>query len=303
MKLKLALLAFAVVTIALLSRNQTPTVSIWVSNSDQLVEVTGDRQIEDAYSPSISPDGKSMIVSQGQAGILTLLNLDDLTTEWAFASAGLTTVARWSPNGELIAFGGIADGQSADLWLINANGSNPRLIMTHAIVLNWIDDANLVVYSRERETDLWRFNINGSLTQLTDIPAFFRSDTSIWGNQIAFDTFDRGVFITSGSDTVMVDAKAKKPAFSNNGDLAYVRYLQAAAFELVICHNNESKVVYASLTDHPPFIDQLRWGADGRLYFILTDRNTADAKLMSMDENGDLITLYHGLPGLYYEIH
>jgi TolB protein len=130
----------------------------------------------------------------------------------SLAPAGVAHVG-WSANGRRLAFHLFPPGRSAQLWLINADGSHMRLLLDDPdyddLDPSFSPDGTNVTFSRCGMTcAIYRIGSDGTrLTALTALdPAFldFQSPYSPDGTTIAFGHFAfNGVFTTSGGIDLM----------------------------------------------------------------------------------------------------
>lgn len=165
-----------------------------------LSNVTGVYEREAVFSP----DGRRVaFVSQrdepegSDVFVATLKNgwLEDVRnlTPATLGSAGLDVTPSWSPDGSQIAFASNRDGSDFKLWVMNADGGNPRPLTpagAYADVFpTWSPDGKLIAFQR-RSGDVFRV---GMLTAAGGAPAFFEFDgdaySPAWspdGQRIAF---------------------------------------------------------------------------------------------------------------------
>jgi Tol biopolymer transport system component len=158
-------------------------------------------------SPSLSPDGTKVVFASTRSGA---------TQVWAMNTdgSGLTqltnlrdaTAPRWSPDGSFIAFLGYEADQRVHVYVMNADGTNPRNVSSPAVgscsegdtrtrieLIGWIPDGR-VAFSRYVCREGYRF-----YTVEADGSGFTRTDVNLnsahWspdGSRIAFTRWEEG---------------------------------------------------------------------------------------------------------------
>jgi TolB protein len=121
----------------------------------QLVQVT-DAGHND-FHPSFSPDGQTIVFSSDRSGGNQLFRTTWNGSAWSApvaltSGAGLKQNPDWSPNGLHIAYE-VTSGSSAEIWVIDANGSNARAITTSGTYdarPDWSDDGNHLAFVSDR---------------------------------------------------------------------------------------------------------------------------------------------------------
>ena len=102
-------------------------------------------------NPVWSPDGTRLLVERnvGDAKDIFVVNVDGTGLANLTTAPGDDTNAAWSPDGALIAFATERnyDGGGADVYVIDADGRNPRLIDTKAYNPSWAPDSQRLTYA------------------------------------------------------------------------------------------------------------------------------------------------------------
>jgi Tol biopolymer transport system component len=167
---------------------------ILIANADG----TDSRSLTDGFAPAWSPDGGRIAFRSGRG--ISIINADGSGRK-ALTDPGNDQVdlgARWSPDGRVIAFTRDAttsgDDPSSSLWLMNADGSNPRtltgILPGQLGDVAWSHDGNKLVFSLGG--DIYLIDPDGAgLTNLTNSPALSESnpDWSSDDSRILFSTW------------------------------------------------------------------------------------------------------------------
>jgi len=167
---------------------------------------TGDTELtsirEHGY-PTFSPDGQRISFYNSKQDILHVINRDGSDRR----DIGKGEFPAWSPSGKQIVFRGCAGGGKCGLMVAGTDGSNPRLITTHAndAAPRWSPNGGQIAFHSDRDGnwEIYVINSDGSwLRRITDNPT--TDIMPVWspnGLRIAFRS-DRGgrgaVWVTSG---------------------------------------------------------------------------------------------------------
>jgi len=154
------------------------------------------------FYPSIAPDGKSIVYSANPTGTYEIYeadlngNFNQLTH-----SLGTLTSPEISPNGDLIAFT-LGDGQNTSIWLMDRNGSLPRMIYGPGWDPTWSPDGGQILfasYDQNEAIQLFTINLDGTnlqqITQMENIRG--RSDWSPdgkWAVTYSGEPWERELF-------------------------------------------------------------------------------------------------------------
>ncbi|HDP94248.1 MAG TPA: protease [Candidatus Aminicenantes bacterium] len=114
---------------------------------------------------------------------------------------GIETGARFSPDGERIAFTAQYDGNT-DIYTIPAGGGEPQRITWHPgndELVSWTPDGKSVVFSSNRENatrqlKLYTIAVDGSLAEALPLPQGAAGEFSPGGNRFAYNPLPASVF-------------------------------------------------------------------------------------------------------------
>lgn len=130
--------------------------------------------------------------------------------------------ARFSPNGQQVAFHGNADGDN-EIYVLDLRSGVLTQITSNAVSDTWVEwspDGHRLTF--RRGSDVWLTDLRtGETTQLTHVPAQF-AQMAAWspnGQQIAYMSFQAGycsVFIMDADGSNPVNLTPKNPADANS---------------------------------------------------------------------------------------
>jgi Tol biopolymer transport system component len=166
--------------------NESGSFQIWVMDADggDQTQLTDDPEYE-AFQPSFSPDGQSIVFSRcGEPlGLIIFCDIavmdadgDNLHTilsdgHWANVRPG------YSPDGKQIAFSTDRGGLQSALWVMDADGSDPERLTPprlRAMWPDWAPDGEHIVLGDHccvRHSNLWTVEPDGTdLEQITHVP-------------------------------------------------------------------------------------------------------------------------------------
>lgn len=164
-------------------------------------------------SLSLSPDGKRVAFASDRSGTAQIWVMrTDGTSLRQLTTRGSAGVPRWSPDGALIAFEGTASDGRAHVFVVDADGGDPRNVSSPATgscsatdtrtrisLIGWIPGGR-VAFSRYVCGEGFRFytvNADGSGFAQTDVDL----NTAFWspdGSRVAFtrrEGFNQGLFV------------------------------------------------------------------------------------------------------------
>jgi serine/threonine protein kinase/Tol biopolymer transport system component len=141
-------------------------IPIPASKSVQPERLIGSHREEN--SPAFSTDGRFLLVSSDRSGAFQIYRSDakgngatQLTKLFGFTVGS----PAWSPDGQHIVFDARVGG-NADVWMMNADGSQPRRVTTEQsedVTAAWAPDGDSIVFCSNRSGDqqLWRVPARG----------------------------------------------------------------------------------------------------------------------------------------------
>lgn len=191
------------------------------------------------------------------------------------AREGAAGVA-WTPEGSIVYSSKAAGGVYSNIWVMSADGSNPRQL-TDAPANDWFPavspDGRYIVFSSNLsgKFNLWRMDMNGgNLEQLTNGLAAYAPDFSPDGRWVACMFKDHGEMsiwkfpVDGGSPVQLNETSAAVPTISSDGKLiAYDTYdAQAEKKTKAVIISSESGAPVKVLDYTPLWNTGLQWSPD-----------------------------------------
>lgn len=139
------------------------------------------------FYPSLAPDGNSVVYSANSTGNYEIYESDlEGNSRQVTSNLGTLTAPEISPDGGRIAFT-LGDGVIPSVWLIDRDGTQPRLVYSPGWDPTWSPDGTQILfasYDQSNAIQLFVVNQDGSgITQVTQMPRLRgRSDWSQQGN-------------------------------------------------------------------------------------------------------------------------
>jgi Tol biopolymer transport system component len=115
------------------ARNENGSTHLYLIRPDG----NGLRQLTAGFNPSWSPDSTRIAFDDGHR--IVVINLATKHLTYITNRKGRDSNPAWSPDGRTIAFVHLAaaNSRTSDIWLMNANGTAPRLLVHNGDDPNW----------------------------------------------------------------------------------------------------------------------------------------------------------------------
>ena len=142
---------------------------------------------ESEWVPQWSPDGQKIAFASDRNGDseIYVINKDGSNLVQLTKNTGYDGRPRWSPDGLLIAFETDREGGDWDIFIMNADGSDPHAITSNTFSSDWMQswspDGKWLVYvsSKDGNNELYIIDINGQNQRVLTRNAY--SDNSpVW---------------------------------------------------------------------------------------------------------------------------
>ncbi|PWH12228.1 MAG: hypothetical protein DDG60_14395 [Anaerolineae bacterium] len=180
------------------------------------------------YYPSLSPDGKSVLFSSNLDGTNFYIYELNLASGELINLGQAGIAPEVSPDGRQIAYTQ-SDGKQDMIWLMNRDGSNPRLLYNNGWDPTWSPDGQKILFASQigDRAQLMTIALDGSgLQQVSDLPLLRgRSDWSADGRYIVTYSgraWERELFLLSldglpPRQLTPPGGNSQGPAFSPDG--------------------------------------------------------------------------------------
>ena len=129
--------------------------SIWVMRSDG----SDARRVAAGCGARWAPDGTRLVYSS-VSGDLFVVGVQSGNRQRLLDTAAFESAAGWSPSGKKILFTRMREGESGDVFVMNADGSGARRL-AHGIAGCWSPDGRKILYTRFFSSALYAMNANG----------------------------------------------------------------------------------------------------------------------------------------------
>lgn len=232
--------------------NNQGTLS-FIANADGSGIVPVTESLGDMYYPSLAPDGQRVAVVASGERSSDIFVIDVATGEATNLTdlAGEDNYPVYSPDGSQIAFVSDREGGDVDLWVMNADGTEPRRIARtpgRDEMGSWHPDGENILFANQNELGKFLYTVNvasGDFAQLLESDEGTEDAGPVYspdGSQIAFFRFanDSYTVYTADGDganvTQITDgvAPAVFPRYSPDGNwLLYTNLTQDQRQELV----------------------------------------------------------------------
>ena len=137
-------------------------MNLWIVNVDGTNPVQLTKGPGPDYCPTWWPNGKILYkIKEGSDYFVYQINADGTGNEKLFTPAATANPSEYSPDGTKILYSAKGTGSTDDVWIANADGSNPINITNdparHQTNASWVGDGKRVVYAGQVGTgyNIW----------------------------------------------------------------------------------------------------------------------------------------------------
>lgn len=219
------------------SENATAPVQVWhiALKNGEVTRITND--LNDYHDLSLTADSSRLVAVQDHSvSSIWVAPEGDLSRAQQVASdAGWITEMAWTPDGRIVYRSNA--GGSADIWLMNADGSNAKQLTVDARASRGLavsPDGRYIFFASDRagSFNIWRVDADGSnLKQLTGGDGEFFPQSTPDGQWVVYQ---RGELLEprlwkvppdGGEPIRLTETRAQRPAVSPDGALIAYHYL------------------------------------------------------------------------------
>lgn len=242
-----------------------------------------------------SPDARSLVFgsSQGAGSHIWRLDTGSAAVELLSDPAFSDTSPQWSPDGRVIGFQRQPANKpqaDTDLWLIQPDGANPRLLMRASGQIRWLPDSQGLVYFSRPERQLYVLNIaDGHVRRLTNEPQVMPiAAVSADGKWVAYQSTAAGnvdvraILIEGGPSRPVITTPHQDyhPFFSPSGRWLYFYPDHKNIYRVPGPAQNWKSAEPEKVTDFPesglPLIEDPQITRDGKQLLYTHGRTSAD---------------------------
>jgi Tol biopolymer transport system component/DNA-binding winged helix-turn-helix (wHTH) protein len=260
-----------------------------------------------AHDATWMPDGQRLLVASGND--LTVVDADGSDPHKLVTTPGLAFWLRWSPDGKVLRYT-VRDPerQTAELWQVNADGSNPHPLFpgwskpASECCGSWTPDGAYFVFqsSRTGHSEIWLrrehpwYMADREPRQITNGPLFYQAPSTSPGS-------DKLFFIGADTQIELLRAMPHSTAFTPlnpnlsaaslaeySPDGKWVAWLNAADNSLWRSRADGSERI--ELTTPPLRIFTMKWSPDDRRLAVMGLEPGRPWKIYSIDAEGGKLT-------------
>lgn len=177
--------------------NQNQNMQVFVVNADGTGLTHVSQANQEGYFPSLSPDGNTVafVATGDRTPDIFAVNVTTGENINLTNKAGTDNQPVWSPDGSQIAFISDRDGGDIDIWVMDADGANPRRVARTPgsdTLGAWSPDGSQIVFSNRNELgeSLWLVDVaSGETSALIPMEEGTSDTNPTWspdGTEIAF---------------------------------------------------------------------------------------------------------------------